>query len=61
MLNSPCALVGDGRHRCVNAEANASLTDPLRHQPARCLPFPLQQHLDVRLSLSYECIRWLTC
>lgn len=22
-------------------------TDPLRCQPARCLPFPLQQHLDV--------------
>lgn len=23
-------------------------TDPLRCQPARCLPLPLQQHLDVR-------------
>ena len=54
MLNSPYALLGDEQHRCMNAEANMSLTDPLRHQPARCLPFPLQQHLDVCLALKHE-------
>jgi hypothetical protein len=29
------------------AGANTSSADPLRHQPARCLPLSLQQHLDV--------------
>lgn len=28
--------------------------DPFRHQPARCLPLPLQQHLDVCVSLDYD-------
>lgn len=36
------------------AEANLSHIDPFRHQPARCLPFPLQQHLDVCVSMDYD-------
>jgi hypothetical protein len=38
------------QHRCCGARgilADPSLTDPLCHQPARCLQVALQQHLHV--------------
>lgn len=43
--------------KCAVSSANTSLSDPLRHQPARCLQVPIKQHLDVSLPTSYTTTR----